>query len=79
MFIFNHNIAVSAVAEKFGIHHVTLHRWVSEYREFGEEFFIGKGHQRPADAELRKRRKENEYLKPENEILKNGSTLCERP
>ena len=54
------NIAVAVVAEKFGIHHVMLHRWVSEYRELGDEAFVGKGHQRPADAELRKLRKENE-------------------
>lgn len=48
------NIAVSVVAERFGINHVMLHRWVSEYREYGEEAFVGKGHQRPADAEFRK-------------------------
>ena len=64
------NIAVAVVAEKFGIHHVMLHRWVSEYRELGDEAFVGKGHQRLADAELRKLRKENERLKMENEILK---------
>ena len=37
------NIAVAVVAEKFGIHHVMLHRWVSEYRELGDEAFVGKG------------------------------------
>lgn len=67
------NIAVSVVAEKFGINHVMLHRWVSEYREFGEEAFVGQGHQRPADAELRKLRKENERLKQEVEILKKAA------
>ena len=67
------NIAVAVVAEKFGIHHVMLHRWVSEYRELGEEAFVGKGHQNPADAELRKLRKENERLKMENEILKKAA------
>ncbi len=67
------NIAVSVVAEKFGINNVMLHRWVSEYREFGEEAFVGKGHQKPADAELRKLRKENERLKQEVEILKKAA------
>lgn len=67
------NIAVAVVAEKFGIHHVMLHRWVSEYRELGDEAFVGKGHQRPTDAELRKLRKENERLKMENEILKKAA------
>ncbi len=67
------NIAVSVVAEKFGINNVMLHRWVSEYREFGEEAFVGKGHQKPADVELRKLRKENERLKQEVEILKKAA------
>lgn len=67
------NISVSVVSEKFGISNVMLHRWVSEYREFGEEAFVGKGHQRPGDAELRKLRKENERLKMENEILKKAA------
>ncbi len=67
------NIAVSVVAEKFGINNVMLHRWVSEYREFGEEAFVGKGHQKPADAELRKLKKENARLKQEVEILKKAA------
>lgn len=66
-------IAVAVVAEKFGINHVMLHRWVSEYREFGDEAFVGKGHQKPADAELRRLRRENERLKMENEILKKAA------
>lgn len=67
------NIAVSMVAQNFGISHIMLHRWVSEYREYGEEAFVGSGHQRPADAQLRKLRKENEQLKLENEILKKAA------
>ena len=67
------NISVAVVAEKFGISHIMLHRWVGEYRELGEEAFVGKGYQRPADAELRKLRQENERLKMENEILKKAA------
>ena len=66
-------IAVAVVAEKFGIHHVMLHRWVSEYRELGEEAFVGKGHQKSEDAELRRLRRENERLRQENEILKKAA------
>ena len=66
-------IKVSVVAERLGINAVMLHRWISEYEEYGEEAFVGKGHQRPADAELRKLRKENERLKMENEILKKAA------
>lgn len=67
------NIAVAVVAEKFGISHVMLYRWVSEYRALGNEAFVGKGHQKPADAELRRLRRENERLKMENEILKKAA------
>ena len=67
------NIAVTIVAEKFGISHIMLHRWVKEYRELGEEAFVGKGHLKSADAELRKLRRENEQLKMENEILKKAA------
>ena len=45
-----------------------------------EKVFVGKGHQRAEDAELRKRRKENAELKMENEILRKcNSILCEKP
>lgn len=71
--VINDEIAVSMVAEKFGINKIMLHRWVSDYRELGEEAFVGKGYQRPADAELKKLRKENERLKMENEILKKAA------
>ena len=67
------NIAVAVVAEKFGINHIMLHRWISEYRELGNDAFVGKGHQNPADLELRRLRKENERLKMENEILKKAA------
>ena len=66
-------IKVAVVAEKFGIHPVMLHRWIEEYRTYGEEAFVGKGNQRPADAELKRLRKENERLKMENEILKKAA------
>ncbi len=66
-------LKVSVVAEKLGIHHVMLHRWVSEYQEDREEAFVGKGKQKKSDAELRKLRRENERLKIENEILKKAA------
>ena len=60
----------AVVAEKMGINKVMLYRWIDEYETHGEEAFVGKGHQRSEDAELRKLRKENERLKMEMEILK---------
>jgi transposase-like protein len=66
-------IKPSVVAEKLGINVVMLYRWVSEYETDGDEAFVGTGHQKPEDREIRKLRKENERLKMENEILKKAA------
>lgn len=63
----------AVVAEKMGINKIMLYRWISEYETYGEEAFVGAGHQRSEDAELRKLRKENERLKMENGILKKAA------
>ena len=63
----------AVVAEKTGINKIMLYRWISEYETYGEEAFVGAGHQRSEDAELRKLRKENERLTMENEILKKAA------
>ena len=63
----------AVVAEKMGISHIMLYRWIDEYETYGEEAFVGKGKMRSEDAELRKLRKENERLKMENEILKKAA------
>lgn len=77
--VLEEGIKVAVVAEKFAISPVMLHRWVSEYEEYGDEAFVGKGYQRPADAELRKLKKENERLKMENEILKKAAAYFAKP
>jgi len=66
-------IKPKVVAEKMGINHIMLYRWIDEYETHGEEAFVGSGNQRSEDAELRKLRKENERLKMENEILKKAA------
>ena len=66
-------IKPAVVAEKLGINKVMLYRWIDEYETYGKEAFVGKGHLRGEDAELRKLRKENERLKLENEILKKAA------
>ena len=63
----------AVVAEKLGIHHVMLYRWIDEYETYGEEAFVGKGKLQAEDAELKKLRKENERLRMENEILKKAA------
>ena len=60
-------------AERLGINKILLYQWTSAYETYGEEAFVGKGHQRAADAELKKLRKEYEKLKMENEILKKAA------
>lgn len=71
--VITEGIKPSVVAEKLGINAVMLYRWVDEYRTHGQDAFVGKGHQKPADAELRRLRKENERLRMENEILKKAA------
>ena len=71
--VLKEGIKPAVVADKLGINKVMLYRWIDEYQTHGEEAFVGKGHQRSADAELRQLRKENERLKMENEILKKAA------
>ncbi len=63
----------AVVAEKLGINKVMLYRWIDQYKTYGEEAFVGKGHLRSKDAALKKLQKENERLKMENEILKKAA------
>lgn len=63
-------ISIKVLSERFGISASTIYCWRDQYRKYGEEAFVGCGHQRPGDAELRKLRKENEELKMQVEILK---------
>lgn len=63
-------ISVKVLAEKFNLSPSTIYTWRDEYRKYGKDAFVGCGKQRPEDAELRKLRKENEYLKMQNELLK---------
>lgn len=63
-------ISIKVLSERFGISASTIYGWRDQCRKYGEEAFVGCGHQRPGDAELRKLRKENEELKMQVEILK---------
>ena len=71
--VLKEGIKHAVVAEKMGISHIMLYRWIDEYQIYGEEAFVGKGKMRSEDAELKKLRKENERLKMENEILKKAA------
>lgn len=71
--ILKDGIAVPIVAEKFNIHPVVVYRWVQQRKEYGDDAFVGTGHQHAADKELRKLLNENKRLKMENEILKKAA------
>lgn len=66
-------IKVALVSEKFGINNVMLYRWIDEYKTYGEEAFVGNGHQRSEDAEKKKLQKELEEARMEIEILKKAA------
>lgn len=67
---YQQKVSIKVLSEKFGIPQTTIYGWRNEYRKYGEDAFVGCGHQRPADAELRKLKKENEELRMQVEILK---------
>ncbi len=71
--VLKEGIKHAVVAEKLGINKIMLYQWIDQYETYGEKAFVGKGHLRPEDAELRKLRKENERLRMENEILKKAA------
>ena len=67
---FKDGISIKVLAKNFGLTPSTIYTWRDQYRKYGEDAFVGCGHQRPDDAELRRLRKENERLKMQVEILK---------
>lgn len=71
--VIKENISPKVVAEKFAINKVMLYKWVDAYKTDPEHSFVGKGHQKPAEAELKKLQRENETLRQENEILKKAA------
>ena len=66
-------LSTTVVAEKFGIHPGMLSRWVNELQTYGDDAFVGTGHQRSEDTRLKKLEQENERLKREVEILKKAA------
>ena len=66
-------LKVKAVADKMGISHIMLYRWIDQYKTYGTDAFVGKGHLRPEEAKLKKLQKENEELRQQVEILKKAA------
>jgi len=58
------------IAKDLGVSDSALSRWVRESRAQPEAAFPGKGHQSPAEEDLRRLKRENDVLRQERDILK---------
>ncbi|MEG6570382.1 transposase [Thermoanaerobacterium thermosaccharolyticum] len=66
---------ISEVSRDIGVNSTSIHRWIKQYGEYGEDAFPGKRNLRPEDADLREARKRIRDLKEENEILKKAMAI----
>ena len=66
-------LKVKSVAERMGISHIMLYRWIDDYKTYGDAAFVSKGRLRPEDAQLRKLQRENDELRQQVEILKKAA------
>ena len=48
--VVKNGLKVKAVADKMGISHIMLYRWIDQYKTFGKDAFVGKGNLRPEEA-----------------------------
>jgi transposase len=69
---------VSGTARDLGITENMLGRWKKEYLEDQEHAFPGKGHMKPAEAELFQLKKRIADLEQEREILKKALAIFSR-
>ena len=67
------NLKPMVVGDQFGLNQVMIYRWVNEYKTYGNEAFVGKGHLKSEDAKLKELEKKLELLQQENEILKKAA------
>jgi len=66
---------VSEVARDLEIHPNVIHRWQREYWEDIEDAFLGKGHMKPREEELRKLKKRLTDVTEGREILKRAFVI----
>ncbi|ADY55696.1 transposase IS3/IS911 family protein [Syntrophobotulus glycolicus DSM 8271] len=65
--------SVTAVAREVGIYENTVYGWVARYRQNSSKPFVGSGHVKAEDEELKRLAKENKELREEIEILKKAA------
>ena len=63
------NLTVRQVTDMTDIERQTIHRWINEYKEFGEKAFLDKSYKTQAQ-EIRAMKKKIKELEEKNEILK---------
>ena len=68
--IIEKGMAVRKVALDLDIHPNLLHQWRRRYLAGGSDAFVGKGHLKPQEAELKRLQLELEEVKEERDILK---------
>ena len=68
--IIEKGMAVRKVALDLDIHPNLLHQWRSRYLADGSDAFVGRGHLKPQEAELKRLQMELEEVKEERVILK---------
>ena len=61
---------IKEVAEELGIHPGLISRWRKQLHTDGHEAFVGSGHQRSQDEELRRLKKKLADVTEERDILK---------
>ncbi|NEW04325.1 IS3 family transposase [Bacillus megaterium] len=76
--VLEENLFVKEVAKELSIHPNTLYRWVSEYEEYGESAFPGRGSALyNSQYEMKKLKRENEELRKELDLPKKVPGLLE--
>jgi transposase len=55
-----------------------LNKWRAQYRQNGQQAFVGKGQQGEYEAEVRRLKRENDILRQERDILKKAIEVFSR-
>lgn len=75
----NNDRSYRDIAKDLGIAPSTLGSWIEAKQRDGVEAFPGKGHLKPADAEVAKLRKELAIVREERDILKKALGIFSSP
>jgi transposase len=70
--------SAAALGRELGISENTLYTWVGKYRKSKGAAFVGSGHIKPEDVEMKRLQREVRELREENEILKKAAVYFAR-